>query len=80
MLNTRSRCAKAFLLSGGMALTLIVGCSSNQNEDEFLKTAPPGTPSEFPNESFGERRARTLRTKDVGKKEAVTKSAGAKSR
>jgi hypothetical protein len=80
MLRTRSRRAKVFLLSGGMVLTLIVGCSGNQNEDEFLRTAPPGTPSEFPNESFGDRRARTLRTKDVGQKEAATKSAGAKSR
>ena len=33
---------------------------SNPNEDEFLKSAPPGQPSEFPNETVAQRKARTL--------------------
>ena len=60
MSRTRSRRTHVFLLSGSMVLTLCLGCSGNQNEDEFLRSAPPGKPSEFPNESFAQRKQRTL--------------------
>jgi hypothetical protein len=60
MFTTRSHFTKSFLLAGGMGLALLSGCSGNVNEDEFLKSAPPGKPSEFPDESISQRRARTL--------------------
>jgi hypothetical protein len=76
MLVTRSRRAGACLIAGSIVLTLVVGCSGNQNEAEFLKSAPPGTPSEFPNESFGERRARTLGPSHPVKGVGAKKSTG----
>jgi hypothetical protein len=35
------------------------GCGGNPNEAEFFKSAPPGVPSEFPNESVAQRKERT---------------------
>jgi hypothetical protein len=71
---TSSWRAKAFVLGGIMALTLAVGCSGNQNEDEFLRSAPPGKPSEFPNETVSQRRERT-RSKTKAEKAAESKTA-----
>jgi hypothetical protein len=49
--------AVLLLSAGGLGLA---GCGgSNPNEREFLQNAPPGKPSEFPNESVAERKART---------------------
>ena len=54
---------------------IVAGCSGNPNEDEFLKTAPPGLKSPFPNESYAERRERTrTRTTRELKEAAKTKS------
>jgi hypothetical protein len=74
----RSHCAKTLVLAGGMMLTLVVGCSTNPNEDEFLKSAPPGAPSEFPNESVAQRKARTLGPSKPVKGGGAKKSTGAK--
>ncbi len=42
------------------ALAGLFGCEpANQNEKEFLSTAPPGKPPENPDEKVSERRART---------------------
>jgi hypothetical protein len=79
MWKTSSRCAKAFLLAGSMVLTLFLGCSpGNQNEAEFLKSAPPGKPLEFPNESFAQRKARTLGPTPGSKGAAVKKTTAEK--
>jgi hypothetical protein len=54
-------------LSCGMTLPL-AGCGSgNPNENEF--PAPPGRPSEFPDETVSQRRARTLRSPEKIKAE-----------
>ncbi len=43
-----------------LGLAGILGCEpANQNEKEFLATAPPGKPPENPDEKVSERRART---------------------
>lgn len=52
-----------------------LGCGGNSNEAEFARTAPPGIPSENPNESVAERRSRTRRvTKQEEKIEARNKA------
>jgi hypothetical protein len=52
-------CACLMTLSCGVTL-LVAGCGSgNQNEAEFLSSAPPGKPSEFPNETVAQRKERT---------------------
>jgi len=78
MLIMRSHYVKTFLLGASMMLTLVVGCSGNPNEDEFLKSAPPGAPSEFPNETVAQRKARTLGPSKVVKGAAAKKPTGAK--
>jgi len=57
----KSRWLGGYLIFLSCALPMAAGgCgSSNPNEKEFLESAPPGKPSEFPNESFSERRQRT---------------------
>jgi hypothetical protein len=75
---TRSRCAHTFILAGSMVLTVVVGCSGNPNEDEFRKSAPPGVPSEFPNESVALRKSRTLGPTKAVKGDGAKKSSGAK--
>jgi hypothetical protein len=70
-----ARGGKAFVLVGSMILTLFVGCSGNQNEDEFLRSAPPGKPSEFPNESVSQRKERT-RSKTKAEHAADAKNKG----
>jgi len=61
MSTTKSGLLGIYLLTLSLGLTLCVpGCGSgNPNEREFLNNAPPGTPSEFPNESVAQRKART---------------------
>jgi hypothetical protein len=65
------------------------GCSGNSNEAEFGRTAPPGIPSEHPNESVADRRARTrivskqeqkieARNKAIAEKKAAEKNPEAK--
>jgi hypothetical protein len=62
-------CVCLMALSCGLTLS-VAGCgSSNPNETEFLNSAPPGKPSEFPNETFAQRKERTLRTPSKTKKE-----------
>jgi hypothetical protein len=75
---TRSHSTKSFILAGSMMLTLVVGCSGNPNEDEFLRTAPKGVPSEFPNESVAQRKARTLGPSKIEKGAATKKPTSAK--
>jgi hypothetical protein len=56
-----------------------LGCGGNSNEAEFARTAPPGIPSENPNETVAERRARTrIVTKQEQKLEARNKAAAEK--
>jgi hypothetical protein len=58
------------LAAGGLGVS---GCGgSNPNEREFLQTAPPGKPSEIPNESVADRKARTK-----GESHKVQKGRGA---
>jgi hypothetical protein len=46
-------------LSCGLTL-LVAGCGSgNQNEAEFLASAPPGKPPDNPNETVAQRKERT---------------------
>lgn len=69
-----------FALGACMGISL-PGCSSNPNEAENARTMAPGIPSDHPNESFADRRARTRtlskqsqqiqeRNESVGKKAA----------
>jgi hypothetical protein len=76
MFHSRVILAKALLCMATLGLPLVAGCSGNPNEDEFLKTAPPGLKSEFPNESYAERRERT-RTKTSRELQAEAKKKGA---
>jgi hypothetical protein len=58
---------------------VLPGCFPEDNNAEFLKSAPPGNPSPFPNESFAERRARTRNMSPLEKKiEARQKAAAEK--
>ncbi len=66
-------------MSASMMLTMLIGCSGNQNEQEFLRTAPPGKPSEFPNESVAQRKDRTrAHSTGVAKGTATKSSTGQK--
>jgi hypothetical protein len=70
--------AGLLLAAGGLGLA---GCgNSNPNEREFLQNAPPGKPSEFPNESVAQRKARTKgETKPAQKGAAKSQAPGAPS-
>ena len=73
MSSLRSTRARALLLVGGLILPWGgSGCGfGNPNEREFLQSAPPGQPSENPNESYSDRRARTRNvSKQLAKIEA----------
>ena len=63
-----------------IALAAVVpGCFPEDNNAEFLRNAPAGNPSPFPNESFAERRARTRNMSPLEKKiEARHKAAAEK--
>jgi hypothetical protein len=76
---TNSRAAKVVVLAGSMTLTLFVGCSGNQNEQEFLNSAPPGKASEFPDEGIAQRKARTLRPSKAEKEPTSKTPPAAKS-
>jgi hypothetical protein len=78
MFTKRSHCVKSCILAGSTMLTLVVGCSSNPNEVEFAKSAPPGVPSEFPNESVAQRKSRTLGPSKVVKEGGATKPTNTK--
>jgi hypothetical protein len=74
------KCGVAGLLlaAGGLGLA---GCgNSNPNEREFLQNAPPGKPSEFPNESVAERKARTRGETKPASKDARAKAPAAPTR
>jgi hypothetical protein len=52
-------CVCLMALSCGLTLS-VAGCGSgNPNEKEFLDSAPPGKPSEFPDETVAQRKERT---------------------
>jgi hypothetical protein len=76
MCDRHSYSSKATIAFLSIFLAVQSGCSTNQNEAEFLKSAPPGKPPENPNEGVAERRSRTLRPSkpDTGKgaKDATT--------
>lgn len=67
---SRSSRAKTLVVLGSLILAgNVAGCnSSNPNEQEFLRSAPPGKPTENPDESYSQRRSRT---RLVGKKLAA---------
>ncbi len=76
-----SRLAIFFLLICGAGLMPgLSGCGSgNPNEREYSEHAPPGLPSENPNESVAQRKARTrTASKQELKAEARNKAAEAK--
>jgi hypothetical protein len=57
------------------------GCgSSNPNEAEFLREAPPGKPPENPNESFKERKERLLQAAKERDKEFAGKKGSTRSK
>ena len=68
-LSTTFRRSIVFTSLVGLSL-LGAGCGMDSNEKEFLESAPPGKPSEFPNETFKERRQR------VNNAEVVKKNRG----
>ena len=81
MSRPRSTRAGFLRLIAGMTLaTNLVGCGSgNPNEREFFEHAPPGLPTDHPNETYAERRERTrTRTKQELAAEAKNKAAEAK--
>jgi hypothetical protein len=62
-------------------LTLVAtapGCFQQDNNAEFLRNAPPGKPSEFPDETVSQRRARTRSAPPLGKKDAKRAAAAEK--
>lgn len=75
---SRSPRARALLLVTGLILPWgAEGCNSgNPNEQEFLRSAPPGKPPENPDESYAERRSRTRNvSKQLAKIEAKNEAA-----
>jgi hypothetical protein len=71
------RSLKTLVILLGVAATVFgPGCFQQDNNAEFLRTAPAADPPENPNESYAEHKARTRRTSAVEKKvEAKLKAA-----
>ena len=58
-MNVSQNGRRAVVFAGLLGLALIgMGCGADSNEKEFLESAPPGKPSEFPDEKVSERRQR----------------------
>jgi hypothetical protein len=73
-----ARCIFLEAIASGLML-VSSGCGGNDNEREFARTAAPGIPSDRPNESFADRRARTrIVTKSEQKLEDRNKVAAEK--
>ena len=67
---------RAVIFASLMSLALVgAGCGVDSNEKEFLQSAPPGTPSEFPDEKVSERRQRLIGKEAVKKKRGKSASA-----
>jgi hypothetical protein len=75
----------AKLRDGWLLVTLMMllvmavspGCMQDNNA-EFLRTAPPGVPSEFPDETVAQRRERLRRPSPLDKKLEAKRAAIAK--
>jgi hypothetical protein len=76
MSTPKSRLSAGLPLIWGLGLAFALsGCGSgNPNEREYSEHAPPGVPSEFPNESVAQRKART-RTESKQEKAAEARAA-----
>lgn len=68
-MNVSQNGRRAVVLAGLLGLAMIgVGCGADDNEREFLQSAPPGKPSEFPDEKVSQRRERLKGVEVVKKK------------
>ena len=68
-MNVSQNGRRAVVLAGLLGLALTgVGCGVDDNEREFLQSAPPGKASEFPDEKVSERRERLKGVEVVKKK------------
>ena len=68
-MNLSRKFRRNVLLTSLLGICLLgTGCGADDNEKEFLNSAPPGKASEFPDEKVSERRQRTKGTEVVKKK------------
>jgi hypothetical protein len=78
MRSIKSLLVKSLVVCGLLGMTgALEGCDSNSNQTEFLKSAPPGTPTDHPGESFSERRSR-LQSKKPADAKGKTPASGTK--